>query len=717
MNLRRILSFVVALTLSVAGVLVPVTARAADTTVSGTVTLPGGEPASEGGWVWPYTYVGDHWEQFGDPVDTDGSGSWALTLPAGTYRFEAGAPYYWSVYYPDATTVEDATSVVVGDTAVTGIDMEVRDAGIPFGGISGRVVSEGSPLEGAVVHIYDSEGYELPGFIPISRPDGTFFTFRDPGAYKVRVTKDGYIPVWVGGVDEATATEFDVVERQTTKIGDVSLTAGVLPDGSAAGRVVDGNGEAVADAWVFSCVAGTGDCVNTMTGASGEYSYAALPTGSYEVTVFPPADSPLRPGNGEFQILGGEVTTVPDIVLAAPEPLPGNTTLTHVAVTDNGEPVVFWLADLTLTTHACQGAQVYYAMSLGSRILHEGDMAEGPAGTYSATIPKAYPDHGAAHIDIKVTCPGGTQDDRGFDIYIDPSGTVVNQYGVPLAAATVTLSRSDAEGGPYAVVADGDSIMSPGNRRNPDVTSSFGEFGWDVIPGWYKVTASAARCDSGSTDQLPVPPPQLDLEIVLSCQDAPAPSSPPKITGDAKANSTLEVQAGTWPSGIGVTDYQWRRDGHDLAGAKSQTYTVTAADAGKDLAVRLTLKRPGYAEFTFVTEAVQVADVPTSTQPPATQTPTTQTPATGRTKQGVAGKVAKKVAVGKPVKLPRRSTAGQRLAWKTLTKKTCKVKKKKASARGLKPGVCKIRAKAPGSATLLPLRKAYRLKVVRAKKH
>lgn len=153
----------------------------------------------------------------------------------------------------------------------------------------------------------------------------------------------------------------------------------------------------------------------------------------------------------------------------------------------------------------------------------------------------------------------------------------------------------------------------------------------------------------------------------------------------------------------------------DLQGAKSPTYTVTAADASKNLSVRLTLKRPGYAEFSFVTAAVRIADIPATTQPPATQPPATQPPATQRTGQAVAGKVAKKVAVGERAGLPKRSTAGQRLAWKTLTKKTCRVKK--TSVKGLKPGKCKLRAEAPGSATLLPMKKAYRLKVVRAKKN
>jgi hypothetical protein len=72
--------------------------------------------------------------------------------------------------------------------------------------------------------------------------------------------------------------------------------------------------------------------------------------------------------------------------------------------------------------------------------------------------------------------------------YVDPSGIVVDTEGAPVAAATVTLWRSDVLEGPFTIVPDGDGVMSPGNRQNPDSTNGAGEFRWDVLAGWYKVT-------------------------------------------------------------------------------------------------------------------------------------------------------------------------------------------------------------------------------------
>ena len=85
----------------------------------------------------------------------------------------------------------------------------------------------------------------------------------------------------------------------------------------------------------------------------------------------------------------------------------------------------------------------------------------------------------------------------------DPSGNVVDQFGDPIEGATVTLLRSDGdETGPFSVVPDGSFIMSPANRTNPDLTDAFGHFGWDVIAGFYKVTAEAEDCTSAETEVL-----------------------------------------------------------------------------------------------------------------------------------------------------------------------------------------------------------------------
>jgi hypothetical protein len=108
--------------------------------------------------------------------------------------------------------------------------------------------------------------------------------------------------------------------------------------------------------------------------------------------------------------------------------------------------------------------------------------------------------------------------------YIDPSGVVVDTFGQPIENATVTLLYSDDIGGPFEAVEDGGVIMSPANRSNPDLTNDLGEFRWDVLAGWFKVSATKPGClsefgdDAAVTPALQVPPPALDLELVLDCR-------------------------------------------------------------------------------------------------------------------------------------------------------------------------------------------------------
>ncbi len=110
--------------------------------------------------------------------------------------------------------------------------------------------------------------------------------------------------------------------------------------------------------------------------------------------------------------------------------------------------------------------------------------------------------------------------------YIDPSGHVVNRAGVPLRHAKVILTRSATATGRVTQVPNGSVIMSPANRRNPDYTNRDGHFGWDVLPGFYRVRASLSKCRStASTKLMQIPPPVDDLLLRLNCPVPPRKST------------------------------------------------------------------------------------------------------------------------------------------------------------------------------------------------
>lgn len=105
----------------------------------------------------------------------------------------------------------------------------------------------------------------------------------------------------------------------------------------------------------------------------------------------------------------------------------------------------------------------------------------------------------------------------------DPSGAVMTTKHIPVAGAKVVLVRSDKHSGPFSKVPNGSLFMSPGNRRNPDHTTALGQFGWDVVPGYYRVSAQHSGCTAAGggasvfSSVLTIPPAVTNIKLKLRC--------------------------------------------------------------------------------------------------------------------------------------------------------------------------------------------------------
>ena len=157
--------------------------------------------------------------------------------------------------------------------------------------------------------------------------------------------------------------------------------------------------------------------------------------------------------------------------------------------------------------------------------------------------------------------------------------------GRPVYEATVTLYRSDSPSGPFEVVPTGSFVMSPANRRNPDLTDETGHFGWDVIAGYYKVRAEKEGCTSASgaafveSAVLTIPPPVTDLDLRLDCPDeADADELAPQTSADASPNANAEG----WNNGP-VTVALSASDEEGGSGVSSIEYSLGGADSGADV--------------------------------------------------------------------------------------------------------------------------------------
>ena len=79
----------------------------------------------------------------------------------------------------------------------------------------------------------------------------------------------------------------------------------------------------------------------------------------------------------------------------------------------------------------------------------------------------------------------------------------------------------------------------------------------------------------------------------------PVSSAPPTVSGAPQEGQTLVESHGTWSGNPGTFSYQWERCGSasctGIPGATNQTYTLTGADVGQDIAVSETAANTGGA--------------------------------------------------------------------------------------------------------------------------
>lgn len=476
-----------------------------------------------------------------------------------------------------------------------------------------------------------------------------------------------------------------------------------VESGSIKGRVVTNlpaPSTPVDGAWVQACRDEL-HCSYSQTASDGGFDIPGARTGEYAITATPPG-SGLFPGSANATVSAGTTTVVPDIVLSAPAPLPSNTVVDGVGTGENGEPVLHWSLPTALDVAAgCQGAgDGTYTVTVDGRTVREGALVESPAGHYRAVIEPLYPVSGAGQIATHVPCPEGATD-GSFSVYIDPSGHIMDQYGTPLEGATATLLRAESADGPFAPVPNGSDIMSPSNRANPSTTGSAGTFAWDVIPGWYQVSATKAGCSTETTDPMEVPPPRTGIVLTLVCNAGgePRPSTAPAFSGNLTVGSTVAVTAGTWPDGVAVQGYQWLRDGVAMSGETSTSHAISADDASKALAVEVTARRTGFESFASVFSAGTVA------VPPAPPAPVIQD-------QHVAGGIpaSLKRKGGKPVRLPMTTDGGQPVSWASATPKICKVVKGKLKLTG-KRGTCRLTGTASQTGNFRSLRQVYGIRI------
>jgi hypothetical protein len=537
--------------------------------VTGKVLRSDGSPA-EGVYV-SLTAQGVRYVSLTDASRTGGTFSF-FGLPAGSYRVDA---------YDFANFGQVTSSVIqVADGVVQTGDLRFPRTN---SSISGAVVdASGSPVAGAWVSACltgQNQNWWYGCRSATTGNDGAFGLPRlSAGTWRVIA----YSP-------------FNYLSQTTTlvEVGDDEDVTGVelslgIDSGGIEGRVVGEDDLGIVGAAVYACTTGgsVGGCASAVSGPGGQYTISGAPDGAYSVS----ASAPGKVGQTIVtSVQDGEVTLGADLRLRDLNPVPPQTSVGTVdgdVSSDRAAPVFPGQPTPLALDGRCEGASVTYELrGEDGSLWASGALAEGAPGSYAGALPPLSGRSGRGELSIDVDCPEGTPDPEPVlvDVYIDPSGNVLDTEGNPVEGATVTLLRSDTEVGPFEVVPDGSDIMSPENRTNPDLTDATGYFGWLTVPGFYKVRAEKAGCrapgDVGTvfveTPPLPVPPEQVGLELVLDCTVAPGDDTAPELAlnvdddpnAEGWTNRVVQVSAEASDGGSGVATLTLVVNGVDTGSA------------------------------------------------------------------------------------------------------------------------------------------------------
>ncbi|MDC0741591.1 HYR domain-containing protein [Polyangium mundeleinium] len=343
---------------------------------------------------------------------------------------------------------------------------------------------------------------------------------------------------------------------------------GGLPPQAAAvsGTLYSPAGTPLAGATVQFCDS-SGTCFFATTDADGVYTVpidvGATDGGPLTMTASAPAGSTWIPPSTPISVTPavGQAYTGRDVLFL------GGTGPSQAVLTPSREsgvpdsPAVFWQDPLTLMINGCTGGSICYDVLTGfgstsGTAIESGCLTESfpGSGLFQGAVGPFYPNHGWVSIVFTSSAVDGTACSipaPPLDVYIDPSGHVNNTNGNRIANALVTLYRSDDPWGPFQVVPDGSTIMSPANRQNPMYSNERGHFGWDTLAGYYIVRAEKPGCTAiddpaipyAETDVLPVPPPVTDLDLRLDCSAVPPPviTAPTSVTAEATNSSGAAI--------------------------------------------------------------------------------------------------------------------------------------------------------------------------------
>jgi len=575
------------------------------------------------------------WECVGEAV-TATDGSYRLWAKPGTYRvgFSVADNHLRAVFYPNATTVETATDLVIGAGGRPGVTVKM----VPNAKVTGHVTVDGSgaAIGGATVRAHQRGPGAAWTVVRTATADagGTYTLFLDPGTYRLEFDN---ACSGDGPCSEVYRSEFwddkSTVETATDvtvgNAGTLSRSAALARNAIITGTITEADGgEPVAGAQVAALRQVT---VGTRTrwtevawaaaGTDGTYRLH-VPTGTYRLS-FDDAACDADPCEDRFQKEYWEESTALETAQNVPVTAPGsyaerngtfavNGRITGTVTAETGGAPLSGIEVVALdertyqdggqnrtewvpVARATTGADGTYTLPAGAgdhRIRFAEDCAPGEC----RYLTEYYDDAATAEqgVDVTVAAPGSTT--SGIDAALAAgsriSGELVTAGGAPVADATVTVYADRA--GSWTPVATtrsrddgGYAVLLPDGSYRVGFSSDTGAFTEEFYDDHRKLAAADTITVAGKDV------PDIDATLGLVVVNVTAPSI---ADADPQVGETITAQPGTWSVTPDSLAYRWFQSGSDQPIATSKDLVVPAGALGKTLTVEVTAKKAGYAD-------------------------------------------------------------------------------------------------------------------------
>jgi hypothetical protein len=215
------------------------------------------------------------------------------------------------------------------------------------------------------------------------------------------------------------------------------------------------------------------------------------------------------------------------------------------------------------------------------------------------------------------------ESDRGSSIAVRVTGTKRGYVSLAVTSSGIaipqllTATPAPTIAGTAAV---GATLTATAGAWQPaPVTLSYQWYrGSAAIPDALSPTYVVSATDAGQTISVEVAGTKAGFEST-STRSLPTAKvlSPgtPTVSGTAAVGKTLTASPGTWGLAPVTLAYQWLRNGVAISTATAATYTLTTADAGQPISVRVTGSKSGHTTVVQGSSAVTVGKILAASTP------------------------------------------------------------------------------------------------------